>query len=84
MSTSFWQEIESLAASTVETVVPALLNLYLDKVEGVPGAPAITIGNIGRIAGVVAATSVLQHIGNAQATPAPAAAPAAPAPTPAS
>jgi len=64
---NFWTEIESLAASTAETVVPALLNAYLNKAAGVPGAPAITIENIGRITGAVAAASVLQHLAGAQA-----------------
>ena len=73
MSQSFWHEIESLAASTVQTVVPALLNAYLNKAVGTPGAPAFTIDNVGRIAGVVAAATVLQHLGTTQATPAPAA-----------
>jgi hypothetical protein len=78
MSLSFWQEIESLAASTAETVVPALLNAYLSRTLDVPGAPAITLGNIGRIAGVVAAATVLQRLeGITQATATtPAAAPA--------
>jgi hypothetical protein len=62
MANSFWQEVESLAASTVQTVVPALLNVYLNKATGVAGAPAITIDNVGRIAGVVAAATVLQHL----------------------
>ena len=79
MNQTLWQEIESLAASTVQAVVPALLTAYLNKAIGTPGAPAITIDNVGRIAGVVAATTVLQHLGAVQ-TPAPAAAaPAAPA-----
>jgi hypothetical protein len=66
MSQSFWKEIESLAASAVETVVPVLLNAYLNKSANVPGAPAMTIGNIGRIAGAVAAASVMQHIAASQ------------------
>ena len=67
MSQSFWHQLETLAASTAETVVPALLNVYLNQAVGVPGTPAMTLGNIGRIAGVVAATSVLQHLGAVQA-----------------
>jgi hypothetical protein len=67
MSQSFWKEMESLAASAAETVVPALLGAYLNKGAGVPGAPAFTIGNVGRIAGSVAAASVLQHYASAQA-----------------
>jgi hypothetical protein len=71
MNQTFWKEIESLAASTAETVVPALLNAYLNKSAGVPGAPPITLANVGRIAGAVAAATVLQHLGAAQtATPA--------------
>jgi hypothetical protein len=66
MSQSFWKEIESLAASAAETLVPILLNAYLNKTANVPGAPAMTIGNIGRIAGVVAAASVMQHIAASQ------------------
>ncbi len=69
MANSFWQEIESLAESTVQTVVPALLNAYLSKTAGVPGAPAITLDNVGRIAGVVAAATVLQHLGATPGAP---------------
>lgn len=80
MSTSFWQELESLAESTVQTVVPALLNAYLNKAVGTVGAPAITLDNVGRIAGVVAAATVLQHLGSTQTAAAPVpAAPATPA-----
>lgn len=83
MSQSFWKEMEALAASAAETVVPALLAAYLNKSANVPGAAPMTIGNIGRIAGVVAAASVLQQIaasqpiGQTPAVPAPPAAPAA-------
>ena len=66
MSQSFWKEIESLAASTAEAVVPALLNAYLNRAVGTPGAPAITLENVGRITGVVAASAVLQHLSAAQ------------------
>ncbi len=63
---NFWKEMESLAASTAETVVPALLEAYLNNSAGVPGAPAMTLGNVGRIAGAVAAVAVLQQIRAAQ------------------
>ena len=79
MSQSFWKEMESLAVSAVEAVAPALLGAYLNKSAGVPGAAAITIGNVGRIAGSVAAATLLQHMAATQAA-ADAAATAAPAP----
>jgi len=69
---SFWKELESLAASTVETVVPVLLEAYLSKSAGIPGATPMTIGNIGNIAGAAAAAAVLQHLAATQ-VPAPAA-----------
>jgi hypothetical protein len=71
--TKFWMEVESLAASTAATVVPALLNAYLNKAAGVPGAAPITIENVGRIAGIVAAASVLQHMAASQPVTQPAA-----------
>lgn len=68
MKPTFWQEIEELAKAAVETVVPALLGAYLNKTTGQPGAPAITLGNIGNIAGTVAAAAVLQHLAVQQQT----------------
>ncbi len=78
MNKNFWKDMESLAASAVETVAPALLAAYLNKSAGVAGAPAITLDNVGRIAGTVAAATVLQHLAAAQQG-APVAAVAAPA-----
>lgn len=80
MNQNFWKEMESLAASAVETVAPALLSAYLNKSASVPGAPAITLGNVGRIAGTVAAAAVLQQIAVSQSAAAQAAVPAAAAP----
>jgi hypothetical protein len=71
--------MEALAASAAEAVGPALLNAYLSKTAGVPGAPAMTLNNVGRIAGTVAAATVLQHIAVSQAAAA-ATAPATAAP----
>lgn len=62
----FWLEIEQLAAATAGAVVPALLGAYLNKSAGIPGAPPITIANVGRIAGTVAASAVFQHIAATQ------------------
>ncbi len=38
MTSNFWKEMESLAASSVETAAQALLSAYLNKSTGVPGS----------------------------------------------
>lgn len=62
MNSAFWQELETLAEAAAQAVAPALLGAYLNKTTGVSGAPAITLNNVGRIAGTVAAATVLQHL----------------------
>lgn len=63
---NLWDEVEELTESAVEAVVPVLLAAYLNKSAAVPGAPAITLSNVGKIAGTVAAAAALQHIAAAQ------------------
>lgn len=63
---TFWQECEEIAKEAAGAVVPVLLSVYLNKTAEVPGATPITLGNIGKIAGQVAASAVLQHIAIAQ------------------
>lgn len=77
MNKNFWQEIESLAISSAAAVSTTLLQAYLSKETGAApaGTPALTLSNIGTISGVVAASTVLQHLAAAQA---PAVEPATP------
>lgn len=81
---AFWKELETLAASAASTTAQALLSAYLNKATGAPGAPAMTLENVGRISGTVAAATALQHIAarpaEQPAVAQPAADPAAQAP----
>lgn len=67
-------DMKELLPAVITPVLESLLSMYVNKATGQPGAAPITLGNVGTIAGVVAASTVLQHIialETAPATPAP-------------
>lgn len=63
----FLLHFEQLALETVKAVVPTLLGAYVNKVAGVPGAIPITLGNVGRVAGITVAQVLSEHLNHASA-----------------
>ncbi len=64
-----WSHIEQFAIETAASVSSVLLTAFINKEIGAPGAVAITAGNMGKLAGIISATSVLQHLQAVAAAP---------------
>lgn len=62
---TFFEELKEIALQSAAAAGSSLLQAYLGKVTGQPGAMPITLGNIGELVGVISSTVVLQHLGNA-------------------
>lgn len=61
---TFLQELEEIAIAATEQFTLSFSAAYINKTSGVAGAPAITAANVGKLAGLVAATTAITHISN--------------------
>lgn len=64
---NFLLELEMLATETARAILPTLLGAYVNKVAGSPGAMPITLGNVGRVAGLTVAQVLSDHLAHASA-----------------